>query len=156
MIKNPINLKKIDNEHKIRCNKCGKMLANNCGVSGYEIKCLRCGTLNIILERMIEQVIITDKDGKIIYINEAVQETTGFTLHEAIGKTPSQLWGGQMNKDFYFDMWNKIKNKKESVKLTIKNKKKNGEPYNVELLISPIFSVNGDILFFIGIEVVIK
>ena len=33
------------------------------------------------------------------------------------------------------------------------NKKKSGELYNLELIISPILDTKGDILFFVGIEV---
>ncbi len=140
---------------EIRCFSCGKMLAKPIDFFGMEIKCLRCGNLNRIFEKMVEQVVITDKNGFILFINKAAEETTGYNAHEAIGKKPSDLWGGHMSKNFYVDMWNKVKNKKESVRFKIINKKKNGDNYNVELLVSPIFDTNGDILFFVGIEIVV-
>lgn len=131
------------------------MLAKPHGILGAEIKCLRCGTLNQIFEKMIEQVIITDKEGRILFINKAAELATGYSVYEAIGKKPSELWGGHMSREFYADMWTKMLEKKESVKLGITNKKKSGEFYDIELLISPVSDTNGDILFFIGIEVVV-
>lgn len=141
--------------NKISCVKCGKMLAKHYGVGGLEIKCLRCGTLNKVFEKMIEQVIITDAQGKILFINQAVENASGYTLDEAIGKKPSELWGGQMSKEFYVDMWAKIKEGKQSAKFKMTNKNKNGELYNIELIVSPVTDTNGDILFFVGIEVVV-
>jgi PAS domain S-box-containing protein len=73
---------------------------------------------------MIEQVIITSRDGRILFINKAVEAVTGYLVDEVIGKKISELWGGNMNKKFYTDMWNSILNKKESIKLKMRNKKK--------------------------------
>lgn len=140
---------------EIRCIKCGKMLAKPHGILGAEIKCLRCGTLNRILDGMIEQVIITNKDGIILFANKAVEMVTGYSAYEAIGKKPSELWGGHMQKEFYADMWKRMLGKKESIKLKMTNKKKSGELYDIELLVSPVTDTNGEILFFVGIEVVI-
>jgi len=138
-----------------RCMKCGKMLAKNNSVAGAEVKCVRCGTLNRILEHMIEQVIITSPEGKILFINHAVEMATGYSLHEAVGRKPSELWGGHMSTKFYAAMWKKMLKDKGSIKLKMTNKTKSGKLYEVELLVSPILDTAGDILFFAGIEIVI-
>lgn len=137
-----------------KCMKCGKTLAKPAELFGIEIKCLRCGTLNRIFEKMIDQVIITDGDGVILFVNKAVEVATGYSSHEAIGKKPSELWGGNMSKEFYRDMWAKMLKDKKPTKIEMTNKRKTGEMYNVELLVSPISDTNGKILFFIGIEIV--
>jgi PAS domain S-box-containing protein len=131
------------------------MLAKINNIFGLEIKCLRCGALNNILEKMTEQVIITDKNGIILFINRATEIVTGFSVHEAVGKKPSQLWGGHMSKDFYIDMWKDISNNKKPTKLKISNINKNNEKYDIELLISPVLDTRGEIIFFIGIEIVV-
>lgn len=46
--------------------------------------------------------------------------------------------------------------KKESVKMLVTNRRKTGELYNVELIVSPILDTNGAVMFFVGIEIVIK
>lgn len=147
--------KKEDGFKDIRCIKCGKLLAKTHIIDGIEIKCLRCGTLNRTFENMIEQVIITNREGRILFINKAAEVVTGYSTHEAIGKRPGELWGGNMPKEFYTKMWNDMLEKRKSVKLKISNKKKSGESYDVELLVSPILDTTGEIIFFIGIEIVV-
>jgi PAS domain S-box-containing protein len=148
-------LKRHSTSKDFRCTQCGKMLAKNTGFVGLEIKCARCGTLNLIFESMIEQVIITDPQGTILFINNAVEIATGYTADEAIGKNPSELWGGHMSMEFYVDMWKEILEKKATVKLKMTNRKKSGQPYNIELLVSPILDTNGNVIFFVGIEIIV-
>ncbi len=155
MNENKLETEPLAESKKIRCTKCRKVLAKPDNFYGVEIKCARCGTLNRIFEQMIEQVIITDNNGIILFINKAVEIATGYSAHEAIGKKPSELWGGQMSKEFYQEMWVKMLEEKKSIKLKITNKSKSGQTYDVELLVSPIFDINGGILFFVGIEVVV-
>lgn len=98
-------------ENHVRCEKCDKLLAVNNGDKRYEIKCTRCGTLNVILDEMAEQVIVTNPKGIILFVNNAVTKLTGYAIDEVIGQKPS-LWGGQMPKEFYEKMWHKISKEK--------------------------------------------
>lgn len=141
--------------HQLRCKKCNKLLAVNGLDSSIEIKCGRCGCLNILFEEMSEQVIITDSEGIILFANGALHKTTGFTIEEVVGKTPS-LWGGQMSKDFYKEMWNEIKHKKKSIEVMVKNKTKDNKIYNAKLQISPVLDTQGSVRFFVGIETIEK
>lgn len=143
-----------NNPSHLRCVKCNKLLAKN-NRDKLEIKCERCGTLNRVFEQMIEQVVITDPEGKILFINKAFEKTTGYTMGESIGKRPSELWGGNMPRKFYSDLWKKMKSKKGSITVRMINKKKSGETYDLELIVSPILDTKGNILFFVGIEVVV-
>lgn len=110
--------------------------------------------LNVVLEQMIEQVIVTDPNGIVLYTNDALERVTGFTAEEVIGKTPA-LWGGQMPKEFYEDMWRAIKMEKKNIKVNLVNRKKDGTHYSCELCISPILNTDGSIRFFVGIEKVV-
>lgn len=139
----------------IRCTKCGKLLAKDQGHGAIEIKCTRCGSLNIMCEKMDEQVIVTNPEGVILYTNGAVQRTTGYSLSEVIGQKPS-LWGGQMSPEFYKVLWHTIKVKKESCKVTVRNKRKDGTLYDALLQISPVLDTTGEIRFFVGVETVIN
>jgi PAS domain S-box-containing protein len=140
----------------IRCLKCDKLLAKHYKVGQLEIKCLRCGALNKAKTQNIEQVIIMDTSGKILFINKAVEKVTGYKVSEVLGKKPSELWGGHMPKNFYKKMWEDLVDKKIPVKLKMKNKNKAGEFYEVELIVSPILDDKKKVMFYIGIEVVIK
>lgn len=135
-----------------RCTKCSKLLAKgHWDVATLEIKCNRCGELNSFFDKETDQIVITDENGTILYVNSALLKLTGYSLKEVIGKTPA-LWGNQMPKKFYEDMWNKIKKRKRVVKVKLINKKKNGRKYEAVLRISPILDVHGEPKFFLGIE----
>lgn len=137
-------------QKEFRCKKCHKLLAYD-GGRGFEVKCVRCGTLNFHLEQMQEQVIITDPKGVILYTNDALERMTGYTSAEAIGKTPA-IWGGLMPAEFYAEMWRQIRDEKKNILVTLQNRKKDGTVYTAELRISPILDTQGEILFFIGCE----
>ncbi len=121
----------------------------------FEIKCSRCGTLNSFFEKMREQVIITDPKGVILYANDLVETTTGYSAKDIIGAKPS-LWGKQMPNKFYQKLWDVIKNKKLPIKVKVKNKHKNGTIYHAEIHINPILDTNGKVRFYIGIEKIIN
>ncbi len=143
-------------DNSIRCVSCDKLLAKDFFGGSLEIKCNRCGTINVIFEQVTDQVMITDPEGKIVYINKVTEKETGFTTKEVIGKKPSDLWGNQMPPEFYKQMWRAIKGEKKSFQTVLSNKRKDGKFYEVKLVISPIFDTNGAILFYVGTESKLK
>lgn len=142
-----------DSKKEIRCKKCNKLVAKVVNSTCYELKCSRCGTMNLVFEKMLEQIIITDADGKIVYMNKAVEAVTGYDLKESIGRKPSELWGGEMEKEFYENMWKIMIEDKKSVNFNVVNRKKSGELYEVELIVSPIADNSGKIIYLVGVEV---
>lgn len=137
-----------------RCQHCNKLLGvEHLSLPAFDIKCVRCGHINSIVKDYNRQVIITDKNGVIIYVNEQVLVETGYSSKEILGKTPA-IWGGQMTKEFYKDMWDQIAVQKKAVVVKVTNKHKNGELYPVILRISPILDIDGNIELFIGMETI--
>lgn len=104
------------------------------------------------VEGASDHIVITDTDAKIVFANHAAERITGFSISEMIGKDPSELWGGQMNKDFFKKMWQVIKSEKKAYYGELKNKRKSGEVYDAEIHISPILNNAGEVLFFVGLE----
>ena len=105
----------------------------------------------LAVEGASDHIIITDKEGVIIYANKAAEETTGYSRAEMIGQRPS-LWGKQMPPEFYRRMWRTIKEEKQSFHGEITNKRKNGKLYIAESHLSPLFDEHGELYGFIGIE----
>jgi PAS domain S-box-containing protein len=148
--------KKSTGYKETRCFKCGKLLAKQkFGQDSLEIKCIRCGALNLIFKDLKDQVIITDVNGTILYANSLVESVTGYSMREIIGQKPS-LWGNQMSQVFYKKMWRMIKLKKQPVVVKLTNKKKDGTLYDAILRISPVFDTAGDIHMFVGMETLIN
>ncbi len=103
------------------------------------------------IEGASDHVIITDQDGYIIYVNKAAETLTGYSKEEMIGKRPS-LWGNQMPKEFYQEMWKTIKEEKKSFGAELTNRRKDGQSYEVELHISPVLDDKGSVKYFVGVE----
>jgi PAS domain S-box-containing protein len=141
---------------QIRCTRCNKLVAISLARGYLEIKCPRCNTLNTVFEKMIKQVIITDPKGKILYINNAAEKASGFSIDESIGKKPSELWGNQMPEEFYKRMWKIIGGKNKSFRAKATNKKKTGKFYDIELAISPVSDHAGNIILYVCIETSLK
>lgn len=105
----------------------------------------------LAVDNTSEHVVITDQNGRLLYANDAVERITGFSREEIINQTPA-LWGRQMPKAFYEWMWDTIKNKKQTFRGELVNKRKNGEVYSAQVSISPILNDDGDVKYFVGIE----
>jgi PAS domain S-box-containing protein len=103
------------------------------------------------LQSSSEQIVITDVKGKVLFVNDKLLKTTGYSLNEIIGKTPA-LWGGNMPKFFYKFMWQKINEEKKPISIILTNMTKSGEYYDVRLRISPVLNASGKIEFFVGVE----
>ena len=139
-----------------RCRKCQKLLGiENYKVASLEIKCLRCGLLNTLFNNYDQPVFITDKNGVILFMNEQVEQMTGYTFKDVVGKTPA-VWGKQMQQGFYKKLWDDILNKKKSVAVRLTNRHKNGSILPVILRISPILNEKGDVEFFLGLETLLN
>jgi len=104
------------------------------------------------VEKTESQIIFTDPKGIILYANEGVEKTTGFSSAELIGTKAGKLWGGLMDKEFYATLWERISSQKQPFSAELINKKKTGETYYAELNITPVLDATGRIEFFVGIE----
>lgn len=99
-------------------------------------------------------VVITDRDGIILYANKAVKRITGFDPQDILGEKAGskKLWGGLMGEKIYKKFWHRIKIEKKTYSGEFKNKKKSGEEYIADATISPVLDEKDNVLFFIGIE----
>ena len=141
-------------EKDIRCEACGKLLAKRKGEAELEIKCTRCGAFNAILENMDDQVIVTDQEGVILFANQSTERITGYPMDRIIGARPS-LWGAQMPKEFYENMWHEIRDERRPVAVTVNNRRQDGTLYRASLRISPVLDADGAVRFFVGIASVV-
>jgi diguanylate cyclase (GGDEF)-like protein/PAS domain S-box-containing protein len=58
-----------------------------------------------VFENSREGILITDQDQRIILVNRAFTEITGYTAAEALGNTPRMLSSGMQNQAFYQGLW---------------------------------------------------
>src|ERR1022692_1826857 len=60
------------------------------------------------VEQAADGIVITDRDGKIQYVNPAFTTMTGYTREEAVGQNPRILKSGRQSAAFYQQLWNTI------------------------------------------------
>ncbi|WP_127470171.1 EAL domain-containing protein [Thiomicrorhabdus aquaedulcis] len=102
---------------------------------------------HIIIDQLREGVMITDAKNRIIKVNQAFCEITGYTQNEVIGGCPSILQSGRHTPGFYKEMWVKLQNNGWWAG-EIWNKRKSGEVYPEWLQISRIKDeANGQVFY---------
>lgn len=107
-----------------------------------------------LLSRVVEQtgdnVILTDRNGVIQYVNPAFETTTGYSKEEAIGKTPRLLKSGLHDAGYYRELWQRLQSGRPSQGMII-NRKKNGELYWAQQAITPIRDEWGHLTHFVSV-----
>ena len=91
-------------------------------------------------------------NGIITFVNDKFIELSGYTKEELIGKTHNIVRHPDMPKETFKDLWETIKNKKQTWKGRVKNRKKDGGFYWVDATIRPILNEVGEIEEFIGLR----
>ncbi len=104
-----------------------------------------------VAQNTVNPVQIADLQGKMVYVNPAFIEASGYSKEELIGKNPNIFSSGKHSKKFWSKMWNTISNGKVWVG-EVENKRKNGEPFYTQLLISPILDQEGKVTGYFGIH----
>ncbi len=92
-----------------------------------------------------EAITVTDANNRIIAINPAFTQLTGYTSHEAIGQTPSILNSGRQDAKFYQGMWHALETTGRW-QGEICNRRKNGDEYPEWLSINTIYDNEGKVL----------
>jgi PAS domain S-box-containing protein len=98
-------------------------------------------------------VILTNKERKILWVNQDFVEMTGYALDEVIGRSPGQILQGPGSEREAINRIRKGLENKVPLKEQIINYRKNGEPYICKLVIHPIFGKEQELTHFIAFEV---
>ncbi|MDX8397573.1 MAG: ATP-binding protein [Mariprofundaceae bacterium] len=101
------------------------------------------------LDGASNSVMITNTQGHIQYVNQALCAITGYSKKELIGKNPSILQSGKQDAAFYQSMWNSILHTGKW-QGELWNKRKNGALYLEELHIKSIQDEHGVTQSYIG------
>lgn len=103
------------------------------------------------LDAAANGIMLTDANGVIHWVNPAFTQLTGYTLAEAIGKTPRLLRSGLTPESMYREMWQTILSGGIwHGELT--NLCKDGSQYIQEMTITPVRDQNNQVTHFIAIQ----
>ncbi len=108
-----------------------------------------------LLSRAVEQnpasVVITDLQGNIEYVNPRFTEITGYTFQEAVGKNSRILKSGKTPVEEYKRLWKTITSG-EVWRGRFLNKRKNGELFWEDAVITPVADENGNDINYLAIK----
>ncbi len=107
--------------------------------------------LSVAVEQSPISIVITDTNGNIEYVNTQFTRLTGYNFEEVYGKNPRILQSGKTSPKVHKDLWDTIKNLKVW-KGELVNKKKNGEEFYEESVLSPIRNKYGEIINYVALK----
>ncbi len=117
----------------------------------------RLKLLETVITQTKDAVIITESEKtstaipKIVYVNPAFSEMTGFNTNEVIGKTPVVFMGKKTIKNDIVNLSKALRTKTEFQFETL-NHKKTGEDYWVNITMIPITNQEGEHSHWISIQ----
>jgi PAS domain S-box-containing protein len=110
--------------------------------------------LSKILDSSVNGITLADPDMEdmpLVYVNKAFESMTGYTMEEVVGKNCRFMQGEDREQKERYMMQEAIKNG-ESIEITFKNYRKNGELFYNHLEMSPLFDSNGNVLYYLGVQ----
>ncbi|MEQ5789420.1 PAS domain S-box protein [Muricauda sp. NFXS6] len=117
----------------------------------------RLKLLESVVTHANDAVMITDagpleeQDPKIVYVNRAFTQMTGYKPEEVIGKTPDILRGPKTDRNELERLYKTLING-DSCEIIITNYRKNGSPFWINIAASPVKDIKGTISHYIAIQ----
>ena len=105
----------------------------------------------LALDAAANAVVITDRDGLIVWVNRAFTDLTGFTADEAVGRTPTILKSGEQEPRVYRDLWATIR-AGQVWRGRLVNRRKDGSVYTEDETITPVTGADGATTHFIALK----
>lgn len=103
-----------------------------------------------VFDRAGEGIVVTDPQQKIVTVNEAFTQVTGYTAEEVVGKTPAVLASGRHDDNFYREMW-EVLAEKGWWQGEIWNRRKSGDIFPEWLTINTVHDSDGALTNYVGI-----
>ncbi len=107
--------------------------------------------LAVAIENSADEIVITNLDGVIEYVNPSFERVTGYCRAEAIGRRPAILKSGKHSEAYYQDLWQTISAGKVWSDRII-NKRKDGVLIEEDATISPIFDSKNKPLGYVAVK----
>ncbi|MGA9666178.1 MAG: EAL domain-containing protein [Gallionella sp.] len=97
-----------------------------------------------------EAILITDADAKILRVNQAFQEITGYSKDEVIGRNPRIFQSGRHDAVFYQAMWSELL---DTGKWSgeVWDKRKNGEAYPKLMTITAVYDDDHRLTHYVAV-----
>jgi len=106
---------------------------------------------NTALRTAANGIVITDKNGFVVWINPAFTKLTGYSEADILGQKLNMLNSGEQDESFFRYLWNTISTG-HPWRGEIVNKRKSGAAYVEEQTITPVMNEQAEITHYIAIK----
>ena len=103
------------------------------------------------IDHATDSIVITDKYGKIIFINDTMLQSYGYTREEVVGNTPKLFNSGVHDTEFFAELWATISGG-TTWEGKITNRKKDGSVVDEWMVINPIRNGGNRIAYYMAIK----
>lgn len=107
--------------------------------------------LSLAVEQSPENIMITDLNAHIEYVNQSFVTNTGYSREEVAGKDPRMLQSGKTPRANYDALWKSL-DSGQSWQGELYNRRKDGSEYVEHAIISPVRQPDGRITHYMAIK----
>jgi PAS domain S-box-containing protein len=152
----------IDEETAVSCLKAGAadyLLKDRLGRLGSAVEAALASRsaeeerrlLTAAVEQIDEAVLVTDRDGRILWVNRAFERITGWPRGEVRGKNPRLLKSGRQDAAFYESMWSVLRSG-EVWRGRVVNRKREDGLFEADATISPVRDASGEVRHYVSVQ----
>lgn len=98
----------------------------------------------LVYQHSSEAMMVTDAQARILAVNEAFTQLTGYTTHEVMGNTPAMFKSGRQSPEFYRLMWRELQTVGRW-QGEVWDKTKSGEALAIRLTINTVYDTQGKV-----------
>ncbi|MCG8428396.1 MAG: EAL domain-containing protein [Chromatiales bacterium] len=106
--------------------------------------------LSIAVENTRDGIVVTDAENRIVFVNKAFIDVTGYSPEDVLGQNPGMLKSGRQSDAFYDKMWRTIY-RRGFWQGEIWDRHKNGESHLKWLTITAVRAANNAISHYVGV-----
>ena len=105
---------------------------------------------NVVIANTHNGIVSTDADRKVIYVNSAYCEATGYRADEVIGQSLDQLRSNNDDENYYRNIWETVQ--EQGVwRGEIVNRRKDGSLYHDWMTLSRVADDTGDARYYVAV-----
>jgi PAS domain S-box-containing protein len=103
------------------------------------------------IEQVTENIVITDTQGKIVYVNPGFERLTGYSRAEVMGQAANFMENNEQRPEFYRELWGMISTG-QIWRGRLTNRKKDGSLYVEDTTITPVRNQEGVITNYVAVK----
>ena len=107
--------------------------------------------LTSAIDQADDAIVVTDPMSNVIYANPATARVSGYPVEELIGANPRIFQSGLQSREFYDDMWSVLTSGRSWTGILV-NRRKNGELFEEDATISPIFDDKEKLIAYVAVK----